>query len=271
MKTQSILVLAMVVMLSDPAGATVFFNDGGHHTIDHTISDSVHVVNGTQVDVVSGGSIGGNLEAFDTSRVTVSGGLVHDDLWAKGYSQITISAGSIGNYFGVRDNSQVTISGGSFGWVFGAMDNSQVNVSGGSFSINFFAEGDSQVNFSGGSILNDLLARENGHVTLSGGNIEGSIYAGTEWWGPSEPNHTSIITIDGIDFAIDGDSIPYGQYFASDYASGYLTGTLASGDLLDNDFYIGGDASIFLVPEPATLLLLGLGAVMLRKTTKNNK
>jgi hypothetical protein len=40
---------------------------------------------------------------------------------------------------------------------------------------------------------------------------------------------------------------------------------LTNGDPINNDFYIATNASIVLVPEPATLLLLGLGAVMLRK------
>jgi hypothetical protein len=43
----------------------------------------------------------------------------------------------------------------------------------------------------------------------------------------------------------------------------YLTGTLANGDQLGVNFYIGNSASITLVPEPATLFLLGLGAAML--------
>ncbi|MFX1265698.1 MAG: PEP-CTERM sorting domain-containing protein [Promethearchaeota archaeon] len=35
--------------------------------------------------------------------------------------------------------------------------------------------------------------------------------------------------------------------------------------LTDNDFYIGYNAIIILVPEPSTLLLLGLAAVMVRR------
>ena len=45
----------------------------------------------------------------------------------------------------------------------------------------------------------------------------------------------------------------------------HLTGMLNSGDLLDNDFYIGYDAKIVLAPEPATLLLVGLGGLMFRR------
>ncbi|MCK4784286.1 MAG: PEP-CTERM sorting domain-containing protein [Desulfobacteraceae bacterium] len=40
---------------------------------------------------------------------------------------------------------------------------------------------------------------------------------------------------------------------------------MANGDVLDNYFELNNEAAIVLVPEPATLLLLGLGAVMLRR------
>ena len=57
----------------------------------------------------------------------------------------------------------------------------------------------------------------------------------------------------------------FGQYHASDFVggSGVLTGTLHSGALLNNSFSISTDASITLIPEPATLSLLALGGLAL--------
>jgi hypothetical protein len=61
------------------------------------------------------------------------------------------------------------------------------------------------------------------------------------------------MTFVGSDFAINGVSVPccYAQYFASDYASGTLTGTLANGDPLNNYFEIHDRASIILELAPS--------------------
>ena len=113
-----------------------------------------------------------------------------------------------------------------------------------------------------GKINGALLAYENSIVTVSGGLIGGIIKAGI--W----PTICSTkITFKGTNFAINGHSVNYGTFDTEgqDYVHGTITGTLANGDLLNNEFYINGSSSIVLIPEPATLLLLGLGAVVVRK------
>jgi hypothetical protein len=64
---------------------------------------------------------------------------------------------------------------------------------------------------------------------------------------------------------VDGSPVPYGDLAA---VYGTLTGTLTSGDAIDNIFYQGGfdgggefvaTGTIRLVPEPETALLLVLG------------
>jgi hypothetical protein len=79
-----------------------------------------------------------------------------------------------------------------------------------------------------------------------------------------EAEGSSRITIDGSNFAIDG--TPLGEITTILGTGGSfrrLTGTLANGDIINNQFRISDDAKLFLVPEPATLLLLGFGAVMM--------
>jgi len=79
------------------------------------------------------------------------------------------------------------------------------------------------------------------------------------------------VKIFGTDFAIDGQPVVFGE-LTSIYGGSTLdepwrnlTGTLLSGEFLDTDFRIGNDAKIILIPEPATILLLGLGGLFLKR------
>jgi len=78
-----------------------------------------------------------------------------------------------------------------------------------------------------------------------------------------------VLTIDGSDFAVDGTDVGYTELYsilglnASDEPIRRLTGTLFNGEPINNDFHIGSNAKIVLIPEPATLLLLGLGGLSL--------
>ncbi len=82
---------------------------------------------------------------------------------------------------------------------------------------------------------------------------------------------SATLTIYGSDFVVDGQPFGYGELTSilggnwTDEPSRRLIGTLDSGDLIDNGFRIDHNAKIVLIPEPATLLLLGLGAVMVRR------
>jgi hypothetical protein len=63
----------------------------------------------------------------------------------------------------------------------------------------------------------------------------------------------------GYGFEVNDSPVPYGDISE---LFGRLTGTLASGESLDNIFYQGGGGytgTIRLIPEPSTGLLLGLG------------
>jgi len=81
----------------------------------------------------------------------------------------------------------------------------------------------------------------------------------------------SMIQIFGSDFAVDGLAVGYGEITnilgGDPWDEPYrrLTGTLLSGELIDTGFYIGHDARIILIPEPATITLLGIGGLVLRK------
>ncbi len=138
--------------------------------------------------------------------------------------------------------STVTISGGSVIYA-SAYDTGTLNLLGG--SVEYLQGYDSStVNILGGVIGDCLSALDSSVVNISGGRIYEGIYA----------RDASIITIAGSGF-----NYPYGEI---PDASGILTGTLANGDPISNPFDIYDDASIVLaVPEPSTLVLLGMGAL----------
>ncbi len=222
-----------VTLFNSSVNAYVDFNDGGHHIINYTINDYVNVDLytpgvGTQVELVNGGYIEFDILAHEDCQISVSGGQLAGSLRAYDNTYAVVSEGQVGSYITAFDNSNVFFTGGS---------------------------------------CSTLAAYNEGCLTVSGGVIDDIIYAGRSFaiW------DASLITFEGTSFAINGQPVTYGD-FASDYAtagSGYLygtlTGTLTNGDTLNNVFNIYDDSDITFVPEPSTLLLLGLGAVMLRR------
>jgi len=82
--------------------------------------------------------------------------------------------------------------------------------------------------------------------------------------------NNGILQIKGSDFAVNGQPFGYGELTSilggrlDDEHSRHLTGTLANGDPLDNDFYIGYDAKIVLTYELSTIVVLTLGIFTLR-------
>ncbi len=155
-----------------------------------------------------------------------------------------LDGGEITNWINVLDYSLITLSGGSIGYDLFAYDFSHTTIYSGSIGYDLYAFDYSQVELTGGSIGNFLSARE-----------------------------YSQVTIFGSDFAVDGIPVGYGPITEGTInelgmLTGTLTGTLQYGDLIDNFFYIDPDATIILVPEPASLLLLGAGSLCFRRRNR---
>ena len=144
------------------------------------------------------------------------------------------------------------VEGGSITWWLNALDNSKINIFGGAIQDDLWTYHYSQTTISAGSITDDLNASNDSVVFISGGSIGDQIVA----------TDASQINILGSNFEIDGVPVGYGEISVT---SGLLTGTLENGiDIINNNFYIDPDASIFLVPEPSTLLMLGAGCLIFR-------
>ena len=187
---------------------------------------------------------------------------VRHDFWGNTTTVNLLSGGSITGLY-AYDNSHINVSDGAIGSILYAYDNSYVDISGGSITSDLQAYDNSQVSISGGSIMDGLNATDDSKVYISGGSIRYDIRIGVYSYDKSS------LTIYGSDFAINGVSVSTGSTFYAfedgSQRNGTLTGTLVNGDPINNDFSIVGNSQLVLIPEPTTLLLFGLGGLMLRK------
>jgi len=148
----------------------------------------------------------------------------------------------------------VNIYDGSLGGLLVALEQSQLTVFGGAI-VDLYAYHNSQITIKGGSISR-YQAYHNGHIDVYGGSVSRDITAGLN----------GTITIYGSGFAINGVAFGYGEVSSIYNSTNYymeparrLTGILASGELIDVDFYLGDDAKIVLTPIPSTVILGTIG------------
>ena len=185
----------------------------------------------------------------DFTTIEMTGGLVS---WLESYdsSTINVSGGTVNNSLRAYDSSTINVSGGAIEELF-SFEHSTVNFSGGEMTGTFFvAYGSSIANVSGGTTVG-LFGQDNSTINISGGTITGYLAA-----------HSAgcIINIDGFDFAYN----PTGGKFGD----GQLTGFWQDSTPFIIDIGNAGQNTydhINLIPEPATLALLGLGGLLIRR------
>lgn len=252
-------------MVSSQATALIEWNDGNTYNVDWQIPEGVRVdyeAPGmeTTVNLLNGGQINGGLLAYEDSHINVSGGSV-SGLTARGNSQIDFSAGSISQHLNAYGNSHIVFSGGWIGEQLNANGDSQIEMSGGAVNAAIEVTDGGQVEIYGGAVGDYIRAMDSGQIFFSGGSVAGDLIA----------DDFGVLTIYGSAFAIDSQPFGYGELASIlggdswDESTRHLSGTLANGNQLNANFYIGHEGSIVLVPEPATLFLLGLGGLILRR------
>jgi len=238
------LFVLFIVLFQSDLKAVLYFKDGGQHTIDYKITETVSIDwaspgKKTELYVVDGAEIidnhtGTGIAVYEDGVVYISGGSITRNVVSYGRSKVFFSGGTITQNLAASEHSEVYVSDGIISCVLGAYS-------------------DGTVYLSGGKIGNELSAFSNGKIFVTGGELGMPIRA----------SNTSTIVIYGTDFNYD-----YGEISVT---NGKLTGTLANGDTISNYFYINDDAKIILViPEPSTLLLLGLGTMVLRRKSRRS-
>lgn len=271
----------LLSLVSPNVNADIWYEDGLTHNIAGTIIDSVYVRNdffdnNTTVNIYegasiingyvnvgddsilnfSGGSIDYRLIGYHNSQINMSGGTIGWRLWANDYCHINLTGGTIESEVRAFDFSEVEISGGTM-WGLSTSGSGKIIFSGGTTS-NCFLNDNSKIIFSGGINQGGSSVNGNSEIIFSGGLVGNS---------HSVSNSSRMIFM-GTDFAINGVSVGFGTFGTDgrDRISGHLTGTLANGDLLDTTIIISDNASMILVvPEPTTLLLFGMGGLLMRK------
>lgn len=270
MKKSIVYLILLLAVSTTPAKGWDYinFDDGGYHVIDYITPERspIHVDNdapyaGTTVEIVSGGKIPLWMQGYNESKILINGGSISQGLDALDNCRVEFISGSIGQDLYAFHRSRVDISEGSIGKHYFGVDASVSNIAnctiGGDIRTNDIAV----LDIFDGSIGDRIIANGNAQITFYGGDIGGDIFSGLARNGRWDIN---IITFVGVDFAINGNPVNYGD-LASDYAvpgtepfwgdscmTGVITGTLANGDTLNNTFYLVDDADITFItaPEP---------------------
>lgn len=137
-------------------------------------------------------------------------------------------------------------------------ENSHGEIYGGYIGKFLVLDEASDASMYGGHVVSGISSPDRGQFSWYGGTIAGEIRSG---WS-SYPGASSYHKIYGYDFKIDGEVVT-DFILTSQRYSGRLTGFLQDGTAIDNDYVIYGGSKIELIviPEPTTLLMLGLGVV----------
>ena len=228
-------------------GSQVFNISGGQINVSGYGSDSI--CQGSNIFNISGGEVWG-LRGSDQMVINVTGGRIDDWLDMGGYSILNMaytdpySWQCISGY----EHSTINITSGSYSDIM-LTDDSLLRLRNGLIN-SLIAGGNSYAILEGGTV-NDLLVKEMAAVELYEGAIIGNILAQDD----------GIIKIYGYNFLYDESGGTYG--------GGQLLGFWLDGRELMIDFADAQNDStyynhVILIPEPVTLLLLGLGVVMVR-------
>jgi hypothetical protein len=226
----------------------------------------------TDVGLEEGGFVNA-LSIYDSSNLNMTGGLT-GDVQTYNFASASLTGGWI-NTAGACGSSRLSISGslhvdgGIWADDYATITLADVGMEG------LLASGSSSIIMLGGSVYG-LNMWDTSVLTMSGGDagyltVEGASTVSVSGGSPGvvHASDFSTVTIRGRDFAVDGTPVPYGKLELASLGYVLLTGTLESGENLNNWVYQRDPTATFrLIPEPSTALLLAFGLAGLAATRR---
>lgn len=226
--------------------------DAGNPVVDNayvgyaSFDDYLSQVNGTSptLTMISGASIGFNMQIFNRSVLNVTGGVIGStfgSMLAYDHSTVNMSGGLIGLDVNTQGTSSFKLSGGTVGDDVTTLDRSSARISGGTIGHSLLINSQSTVRMSGGTVIADIFVQDQGKLTMFGNGL------------------SSVLT--------DSDY----QGFYSQYT---LYGSLKDGtDLTGRTVLVQNGSGAFFdirtapvpapVPEPASVALLSAGLALM--------
>lgn len=236
-----------------------------------TVLDEVIAFGNSEFNM-SGGSVSNNALVTDNAVFNLSNGDVNANAASFTTSTFNMSGGVVDGDLEIQDSSVGNFSGGVVQGSVQSFNNSTLNMTGGTLGgFNpLDARGDSTINFSGGSTI-DARAEDNSTFNMiDGGDIlsnfaafeSADIYIYAKDFGP---NHTAGQVLTLGDLGLD-------PFASNPNYNGTVLRLTFSDDTYEQfnfrawnngvDIWTG-TLNLIAIPEPASLIMLGLGSVAL--------